>query len=124
MRSDRTSFCAVPFSARIGVAAGLFLVAGTARGVGGIALSTRIMEAVPKHFMGRVSTLFSIAAIVLQVILAPAVGAIAQNVGLTYALFLIASLYLFAASSGWLSGKNVSVSGEGAEVEVSARQNL
>ena len=96
-------FYAVPFSAWIGVAAGLYLVAGAARGVGGIALSTSMMESAPKHFMGRVSTLFSIASIILQLILAPIVGRIAHNTGLTAAVFVIASLYLFAATSAWRS---------------------
>jgi DHA3 family macrolide efflux protein-like MFS transporter len=99
------SFCGLPFSVGIGVAAGLYLVAGVARGVGGIALSSSIMEAVPKHFMGRVSTLFGIAAIVVQVPLAPVVGRIAHNIGLTWAIFIIALLYLLAATSAWLSGK-------------------
>jgi len=98
-------FYDVPFSRWIGVAAGLYLVGGAARAVGGVALSSRIMEAVPKHFMGRVQTLFSIASIILQVTLAPVVGRVAQNVGLTSAVFMIASLYLLAATSGWLSFK-------------------
>jgi MFS family permease len=113
------SFFGVPFSAGIAVAAGLYLLAGTARGVGGIALSSSIMEAVPKHFMGRVSTLFSIASIVLQVILAPLVGHVAHNIGLTWAVFIIASLYLMASMSGWLSGKTVEKTRELSEVEVS-----
>jgi MFS family permease len=108
------SFYGLPFSVSIGVAAGLFLVAGAARGVGGIALSTSIMEAVPKHFMGRVSTVFSIAAIALQLMLAPVIGGIAHNIGLTSAIFLIASLYVFAAGSGWLSGKSAGIAQEAA----------
>jgi MFS transporter, DHA3 family, macrolide efflux protein len=99
------SFYAVPFSSWIGVAAGLYLVGGAARGVGGIALSSSIMDLVPKQFMGRVSTLFSIAAIILQLTLAPVVGRIAQNTSLMLAVFIIASLYLIAATSSWLSGK-------------------
>jgi len=114
------SFYGVPFSVRIGVAAGLYLVAGAARGVGGIALSTSIMEAVPEQFMGRVSTLFSIAAIVLQVMLAPVVGSVAHNIGLTSAIFMIGSLYLFAAASGWLSGKTAGVARETSELEATA----
>jgi MFS family permease len=100
------SFYTVPFSTWIGVAAGLYFVAGTARGVGGVALSSSIMEAVPQQFMGRVSTLFSIAAIVLQVTLAPVVGRVAQTVTLTLAILIIASLYLMAAASAWFSSKH------------------
>ncbi len=112
------SFYTVPFSIGIAMAAGLYLVAGTARGIGGIALSTSIMEAVPKHFMGRVSTLISIAAILLQVILAPLVGRIAHNVSLAFAIFVIATLYLLAAACGWFSAKTVKVDAEPSEAVV------
>jgi DHA3 family macrolide efflux protein-like MFS transporter len=112
------AFYAVPFSVQIAVAAGLYLLAGTARGVGGIALSTSIMQAVPKHFMGRVSTLFSIAAILLQVTLAPAVGSIAHNVSLTWAIAIIGSLYVLAAVSGGFSGTTAPVVDEEAQLEL------
>lgn len=116
------SFFGVPFSGWIGVAAGLYFVGGTARGVGGVALSSSIMDAVPKHFMGRVQTLFSIAAIILQIALAPVVGRIAHQVGLTSAIFVIASLYLFAATSGWLSGRTALVVPDNNELQATASQ--
>jgi MFS family permease len=99
------SFWVVPFSAWIGVAAAMYFVGGTARGIGGVAISSSIMETVPKRFMGRVQTLFSLAAIILQLTLAPVVGHVAHNVGLTSAIFMIAILYLFAAFSGWGSAR-------------------
>lgn len=97
-----TCFLIVPHSGFVGAALGIYLasgiyfVAGTARGVGGIALSTSMMELVPKHFMGRVQTLFSIAAIMIQVSLAPLVGRVAQRYSLTLALAMIGGLYLLA----------------------------
>jgi MFS family permease len=114
------SFYVVPFSGWIGVAAGLYFVGGTARGVGGVALSSSIMETVPKSFMGRVQTLFSIAAIILQVALAPVVGRIAHNVGLTTAIFVIATLYLFASISGWASGRTSAMLGAASREEMTA----
>jgi len=114
------SFYGVPFSTWIGTAAGCYLFAGAARGVGGIGLSSRIMESVPKHFMGRVSTLFSIGSIVLQVTLAPMVGRVAHNVGLMWAIFMIATLYLVAATSGVLSGKTAESGSKPSELEVTA----
>ena len=68
--------------------------------------------------MGRVSTLCSIVSLILQVILAPVVGSIAHNIGLTYAVFVIGSLYLCAVIAGWLSGKTVGVTPDRSEVEV------
>lgn len=115
------SFYVVPFSVWIGIAAGLYFVGGTARGIGGVALSSGIMEVVPKRFMGRVQTLFSIAAIVLQITLAPVVGHIAHNVGLTSAIFTIATLYLLATLSGWMSARTAT-SAPTEEVAVAAPQ--
>jgi MFS family permease len=100
------SFYGVPYSGIIWIAAGLYLVAGIARGVGGVALSTGIMDAVPKQFMGRVQTLFSIGAIFLQVSLAPLVGRVAQTVSLTLAVSCVGSLYLLASASGYISARN------------------
>ena len=92
----------VPFSGWIGVGAALYFTAGTARGVGGVALSSSIMEAVPKRFMGRVQTLFSIGAIIVQVTLAPVVGRIAHNSSLTAAVFVVATIYLIGAGTAMI----------------------
>jgi hypothetical protein len=120
-------FFVVPHSTMISMAAGIYLatsiyfIAGTARGVGGIALSTSMMELVPKQLMGRVQTLFSLFAIALQVSLAPVAGRVAQRHSLTLALGLIGMLYLMATmtsfwgartSSGNLDRKAAVVSAE------------
>jgi MFS family permease len=99
------SFSSVPFSVLLGVTSGLYFAAGTARGIGGVAISSAIMETTPKHYMGRVQTLFSIFAIILQVALAPLVGHIAQTISLTRAVLTIASLYLLACITGLVSRK-------------------
>jgi MFS family permease len=113
------SFYGVPLSTGIGFAAGMYLMAGAARGVGGVALSSSIMEAVPKHFMGRVSTLFSITAIVVQVTLAPLIGHVAHT-GLRLAVLIIASLYVLAAAFAWLSAKWAGVARKPSEAEATA----
>ena len=100
-------FFFAPHSVVVGLAGGIYLastvyfVAGSARGVGGIALSASIMELVPKHFMGRVQTLFSLVAIILQISLAPLAGRIAQRHSLTLALAMIAVLYLIATTTSY-----------------------
>ena len=120
-------FFVVPHSTMISMAAGIYIatsiyfIAGTARGVGGIALSTSVMELVPKQLMGRVQTLFSIFAIALQVMLAPVAGRVAQRTSLTLALGLIGILYFMAtltsfwgarASSGSLEPQAAAMSAE------------
>jgi len=122
-----TCFFVVPHSTMVGIGAGIYLassiyfIAGTARGVGGIALSTNMMELIPKHFMGRVQTLFSIFAIILQVTLAPVAGRVAQRHSLTAALALIGMLYFLATcTSFWGARKStvpVQVATAGASAE-------
>jgi MFS family permease len=100
-------FFLVPHSVVVGLASGIYLAAtfyffaGSARGVGGIALSASIMELAPRHFMGRVQTLFSLVAIILQISLAPVAGRIAQRHSLTLALAMIAGLYLIATTTSF-----------------------
>ncbi len=114
------SFFIVPFSVWIGFAAACYFIGGSARGTGGVALSSSIMEIVPKQFMGRVQTLFGIATIILQITLAPVVGRVAHNVGLTSAIFMIATLYLLASFSGWLGARTQATIPAASDVELSA----
>jgi len=97
-------FLLVPYSAVIGAATALYFAAGASRGVGGISLSTSIMELTPKHFMGRVQTLFSIFAILIQVTMAPLVGRIAHQKGLTLAMSVVSGLYLLAVIASLIAG--------------------
>lgn len=120
-----TCFFVVPHSVMAGMAVGIYLassiyfLAGTARGVGGIALSTSMMELVPKHLMGRVQTLFSLFSIALQVSLAPVAGNIAQRHSLTIALGLIAILYLLATLTSFWGARASNESPKAAAAAVS-----
>jgi MFS family permease len=99
------AFCGLPFSHFVLLSSALYFIGGSARGTGGVALSSGIMEVVPKHFMGRVQTLFSIFSIIVQIALAPVVGHIAHNISLMLGIFCLASLYLLAAVTGQLGAK-------------------
>ena len=61
------------------LAIALYFIMGSARGVGGVAMNTSLMEMVPKHLMGRVQNAFYFAGTFLQLVLALAVGAVAQK---------------------------------------------
>ncbi len=102
----------IPFSTVIFMAAGLFLIGGIARGIGGIALSATMMEIIPKHYMGRVQNLFSIFAIALQIAVAPLVGGTAQHKSLILGTAVIGTMYLVATLAGFLAGKAQSPSSE------------
>jgi hypothetical protein len=73
---------------------------GSARGVGGIAMNTSLMEMVPKHLMGRVQNAFNFVGTFLQLALALSVGAVAHKVSLVVAFAMLGCVYAlsFAAS--------------------------
>src|SRR4051812_4489911 len=65
---------ALPFSPLLAVAVSLYGIGGSARGVAGVALSSTLMETVPKHFMGRVQNSIYMVGTSLQLVLGMGVG--------------------------------------------------
>ena len=78
-----------------------YFLMGSARGVGGVAMNTSLMEMVPKHLMGRVQNAFYFSGTFLQLVLAICVGTVAQKVSLVVAFAILGSVYAlsFVASS-------------------------
>ena len=70
---------------------------GSARGWGGIAITTDMMQQVPKHFMGRVQNTFYFLGTGLQIFTAVLVGYVAHHVGLARGIAIIGGLYAIAA---------------------------
>jgi DHA3 family macrolide efflux protein-like MFS transporter len=74
---------------------------GSARGITGVALNTRLMEQIPKHFMGRVQNTFYAAGTTLQILQSYLVGTLAQRnlaagftlIALVYALGFLAATW-------------------------------
>jgi MFS family permease len=97
-----------PHSRLLGFAVLLFFLMGSARGLGGTALNTSLMELVPKHLMGRTQNTFYFMGTLLQLGLAFAVAASAHRIGLTTAFAIIAATYLFSCASTLLSPGHVS----------------
>jgi MFS family permease len=80
----------------------LYGVMGSARGVGGIAMNTSLMEMVPQHLMGRVQNTFYFAGTFLQLVLALIVGAVAHKVSLVAAFAILACVYgLSFVAASW-----------------------
>jgi hypothetical protein len=78
---------------------------GSARGVGGIAMNTSLMEMVPQHLMGRVQNAFYFFGTFLQLVLALAVGAVAHKVSLVAAFAILACVYGLAfVTASWPVG--------------------
>ena len=80
----------------------VYLIMGCCRALGGVAITSTIMELVPKHFMGRVQNTFYFAGTCLQFCLSIAIGAVAHEKSLTIAFSMVGSLYLLAfLASSW-----------------------
>lgn len=86
----------LPFSGALLVAVLLYTIMGSGRGMGGTAISSEMMEIVPKHFMGRVQNTFYFLGTVLQLGLSMAVATVAHRVSLTAAFAMIGVVYLFS----------------------------
>jgi MFS transporter, DHA3 family, macrolide efflux protein len=96
-----------PLSPMLTVAVILFGIMGSARGIGGVAMNTSIMEMVPQHFMGRVQNTFYCAGTALQIIIGLIVGVVAEYnlvagfavIGIVYALAFVASSWPLKTAS-------------------------
>jgi MFS family permease len=93
---------AAPISHLLSLAIGLYFLMGSARGLGGVAMNTSLMEMVPPHLMGRVQNAFYFFGTFLQLVLAIAVGAVAHNTSLVAAFAILACVYgLSFVAASW-----------------------
>jgi len=92
----------LPVSRWLALAVTIYFVMGSCRGTGGIALSSEMMELVPRHFMGRVQNSFAFVASALQIVTALLVGEAAHRDGLIYGFWMVGAMYVGAALAAWL----------------------
>ena len=85
----------------IGLTVPVYFAMGSGRGVGGIAISSEMMEIVPKYFMGRVQNTFFFIASALQICTALLAGEAAHRDGLKFSFYIVAAMYLGAALAAW-----------------------
>jgi MFS family permease len=78
----------------------VYCLMGGGRAVGGVAITSTLMEQVPKHFMGRVQNTFFFAGTVLQLLLSFVVGTVAHRYSLACGFAIVGSLYLLACAAG------------------------
>ncbi len=91
------SLVVMPLIPWIALVVPLYFVMGSGRGVGGIAISSEMMEMVPKYFMGRVQNTFFFLASALQIFTALLTGEAAHRDGLKFGFYIVASMYFGAA---------------------------
>ena len=91
----------LPASRYLLFAVPIYFIMGSSRGVGGIALSSEMMEIVPRYMMGRVQNMFSFGASALQIVTSLLVGEAAHRDGLAYGFWIVGAMYLGAAFAAW-----------------------
>jgi MFS family permease len=97
-----------PISGFLVLAIATYFVMGSARGVGGVAMNTSLMEMVPQHLMGRVQNAFYFAGTSLQLVLALCVGAVAHKVSLVVAFSILGCVYALSfVAASWPIGSVV-----------------
>jgi len=84
----------------------VYCVMGCCRALGGVAITSTMMEMVPKHFMGRVQNTFYFAGTSLQLAFSFAVGTLAHTRGLTWAFATVGAIYLLGCAAGTWPAKS------------------
>ena len=107
----------LPFMHLLVRAMAIYCVMGSSRGFGGVAISSGMMELVPKHFMGRIQNTFFFVATLIQLTFGLVVGAVAHRVSLTLAFAIVGTLYLMAALSTTLPLRAPAPLGEAAAAQ-------
>jgi len=106
----------LPVSHWLALAVPIYFMMGSSRGVGGIALSSEMMQMVPRHFMGRVQNTFAFVASALQIGTSLLAGEAAHRHGLIYGFWIVGAMDLGAGLAAWWPARH-------AEAKVYQRDN-
>jgi hypothetical protein len=98
----------------------VYCIMGCCRALGGVAITSNMMEMVPKHFMGRVQNTFYFAATCLQLGFSFLVGTVAHKRSLAEGFAIVGGLYLLACLFGTWPAKDTDASLEPARPAVTA----
>src|SRR5215475_9882886 len=102
------SLTLAPLSGSLALALMCFILMGSGRGLAGIAISSTMMEMVPKHFMGRVQNTFFFIGTLLQLVTSIGVGVVAEHISLVLAFAIIGVMYGIAAiTAAWPAAARV-----------------
>ncbi|HEV7675433.1 MAG TPA: MFS transporter [Candidatus Angelobacter sp.] len=82
------------------VCVAVYCLMGCCRALGGVAITSTMMELVPKHFMGRVQNTFYFLGTLLQLAFSFIVGTVAHTRGLAQGFAIVGGIYLLACLAG------------------------
>lgn len=97
-RFSVTAVCSVSLALLVAVL--VYLLMGCCRALGGVAITSSIMDVVPKHFMGRVQNTFYFLGTGLQFVMSFVVGTVAHTRGLAQGFAIVGGVYLLACLTG------------------------
>ena len=78
----------------------VYCLMGLCRALGGVAITSTMMELVPKHFMGRVQNTFYFLGTIFQLVFSFAVGTVSHTRGLAKGYAIVGGIYLLACLAG------------------------
>jgi hypothetical protein len=78
----------------------VYCLMGCCRALGGVAITSTMMELVPKHFMGRVQNTFYFLGTSLQLVFSFTVGTVAHTRSLAAGFTIVGGIYLMACLAG------------------------
>jgi DHA3 family macrolide efflux protein-like MFS transporter len=87
-------------SVALAVCVPIYAFMGCSRALGGVAITSNMMESVPKHFMGRVQNAFYFLGTLLQLVCSFAVGTVSHAKGLAEGFAIVGGMYLLACLAG------------------------
>ncbi len=87
-------------SMALAVCVAVYCLMGCCRALGGVAITSTMMELVPKHFMGRVQNTFYFLGTLLQLTFSFIVGTVSHTRGLAQGFAIVGGIYVLACFTG------------------------
>ncbi len=87
-------------SMALAVCVAVYCLMGCCRALGGVAITSTMMELVPKHFMGRVQNTFYFLGTLLQLAFSFIVGTVSHTRGLAEGFAIVGGIYVLACFTG------------------------
>jgi MFS transporter, DHA3 family, macrolide efflux protein len=84
----------------LAVCVAVYCLMGCCRALGGVAITSTMMELVPKHFMGRVQNTFYFLGTLMQLVFSFIVGTVSHNTGLAQGFAIVGGIYVLACLTG------------------------
>ena len=103
-------------SVALAICVTVYALMGCSRALGGVAITSTMMELVPKHFMGRVQNTFYFLGTLMQLVFSFIVGTVSHTRGLAQGFAIVGGIYLLACLTGSWPVRDVVVEPSGEQM--------